>query len=320
MPARSNDNPWDPRRWHRTPEGSLPLITIGVLTYNRREDVRRTLDVLTRGIDYPSYEIIVLDNASTDQTVEMIREEYPEVRIHAVGANLGMPARNLLSTLARGKYIFSYDDDSQPGTPSTILDIVEFMEANPEIAVASTYCYRHLNGFVETGGWEFYRFSDDPARGYRGLYLVEGGSCFRASELRDVEGYEPAFIRSREGADLCLQFYRRDRQMWLCPQFVTLHWLSSLQRSSHWIMYYESRHTIWTFAKNWNAIYLPVLIALWILRKILTVVLHPKLIASVTQGIIAGLKGMGPYLARKPKLTLRQTLGLRRFYINLYRW
>jgi GT2 family glycosyltransferase len=302
------------------PTGDLPLVSIGVLTYNRKEDVRRTLDVLAHGIDYPSYEVIVLDNASTDGTTEMVRDEYPDVRIHPVGANLGMPARNLLATLASGKYIFSYDDDSQPATPSTILGVVEFMEANPEVAVAGTCCYRHLNGFVETSGWEFYRFEEEAGKGYRGLFLVEGGSCFRTSELQKVQGYEPAFVRSREGADLCLQFYRTGSQMWFCPQFATLHWLSNVQRSSYWILFYESRHTIWTFAKHWRAIFLPVLVSFWILRKILTIAMHPNLTVPITKGIFVGLIGMRPYLAHKPKLSLRQTLGLRRFYLNLFRW
>ena len=157
-------NPWVPEFWSASDEEiknpDLPLVTIGILSFNRREDLRRTLDVITHAIQYPKYEVLVVDNGSSDGSVEMLRSEYPEVRLHEVGENLGISSRNIQAKLAHGKYLFSFDDDSFPGTPATILRIVNRMETQKEIAALNGMCYRPLTGIDETESkeWEWYRF------------------------------------------------------------------------------------------------------------------------------------------------------------------
>ncbi|HJW29031.1 MAG TPA: glycosyltransferase, partial [Saprospiraceae bacterium] len=84
---------------------NLPLITLGVLSYNRKEDLRGTLDVLTAGIWYPRIEIIVIDNGSKDDSMEMVRSLFPEVQIVELSENVGIAARNNLFKRANGKYI-----------------------------------------------------------------------------------------------------------------------------------------------------------------------------------------------------------------------
>ena len=61
-----------------TPQ-SGPLITIGVSTYNRKDYLRESLQSLQRQT-LQDFEIIVVDDGSTDDTREMVRTEFPEVR------------------------------------------------------------------------------------------------------------------------------------------------------------------------------------------------------------------------------------------------
>lgn len=49
-----------------------PKVVIGVCTYNRCKDLRRLLQSLIK-LDYPNFEIIVVDNNSTDQTAQLFR-------------------------------------------------------------------------------------------------------------------------------------------------------------------------------------------------------------------------------------------------------
>src|ERR1035437_3236260 len=181
-------NPWTRENWSVPEEEwndpSLPMISIGVLNYNRCSELKQTLDVITRAIQYPNYEVIVIDNGSTDGSIEMIRSEYPTVILHEVGENLGVSSRNFQTQLARGKYLFSFDDDTCPGTPAMVLRVVQHMEANPDIAVLSTSYYQPVNGLMETIGWEYYRLSADSNRGFKGIFIAEGGVCFRISTLR----------------------------------------------------------------------------------------------------------------------------------------
>src|SRR4051794_38887941 len=101
--STSTWNPWDLSRWDAQDlardADTLPMISIGILTYNRKDELRRTLDVLHRAVIYPKYEIIVIDNGSSDGTCQMVKSEFPLVRLHEVGENLGVASRNLQTTL-----------------------------------------------------------------------------------------------------------------------------------------------------------------------------------------------------------------------------
>ena len=88
----------------------LPLITIGVSTYNRREYLKLSLDSLLSQT-YPACEIIVIDDGSTDGTTEMMQECYPQIK-YVYQDNAGdSAAKNHAARLAKGEYIVFNDSD-----------------------------------------------------------------------------------------------------------------------------------------------------------------------------------------------------------------
>ena len=72
------------------PAGRAATLSIIVLSYNRIDALRRTLGALAGR----EAEIIVADNASTDGTPEMVRHEFPAVRLMDLRENLGVAAFN----------------------------------------------------------------------------------------------------------------------------------------------------------------------------------------------------------------------------------
>ncbi len=68
----------------------LPLVSIVVLAWNNYEDTAECLASL-RKLNYRRYEIVLVDNGSTDGTPERVRSEFPEVTVIENGANLGVP-------------------------------------------------------------------------------------------------------------------------------------------------------------------------------------------------------------------------------------
>lgn len=70
-----------------------PLVSVIILNWNGGVHVQSCLDSLTIQ-DYDNLEIIVVDNGSTDGSVEMIRGRYPGVRLIENHANLGFAAGN----------------------------------------------------------------------------------------------------------------------------------------------------------------------------------------------------------------------------------
>lgn len=90
----------------------LPFISIVVLTWNSREDVLSLLRSIYRS-SYPKshYEVIVVDNASSDKTTEAIKQTFPKVKLIALTKNLGMPALNVGYKKARGDIICEIQSD-----------------------------------------------------------------------------------------------------------------------------------------------------------------------------------------------------------------
>lgn len=88
-----------------------PLFTIGIPTYNRAEFLRESL-ASALGQTFDDLEIIVSDNASTDETEEVVRQAGSRVRYHRNPTNLGAAANwAKLVELARGRYFSWLQDD-----------------------------------------------------------------------------------------------------------------------------------------------------------------------------------------------------------------
>jgi len=319
---------WDPRSWSVTNSGGsdyfLPFVTLGVLNYNRRTELRQTLDVLTQAVLYPHYEILVIDNGSTDGSIEMIQSEYPNIRLHEIGKNLGVSARNIEFQMARGKYLFMLDDDTCPGTPSTVLRIVQHLEKHPEIDALSTSYFQPITGLMETEGWEHFRRVSHPTIGFEGLYVVEGGICFRVASVKSIDGYDPAWMGA-EGMEYGVHLYKMKRKLFFCPGFLTLHFISNSLRAEGRTYrghraYVNSRQLVWMIAKHWPFLAAIPLLALLVFRRFITMVLYPALIKESYNGLRDGFKNIRVFLNRQPKLTWKQVFGLRRWYYSLYRW
>ncbi len=112
-----------------------PLLTINILAYNRRDDLRTTLQEITSNIDYPKdkIEIIVNDNASGDGTAEMVRDEFPGVKLIRIPVNTGIAGWNHGFVNGMGKYFLVLDDDSHP--VEGVKDAVAFLEENKDIGI-----------------------------------------------------------------------------------------------------------------------------------------------------------------------------------------
>jgi glycosyltransferase involved in cell wall biosynthesis len=88
----------------------LPLITIGVSAYNRKDYLKLSLNSLLNQT-YPNCEIIVIDDGSTDGTDAMMAEEYPQIKYVKQTNGGDASAKNHAAKIANGKYIVFNDSD-----------------------------------------------------------------------------------------------------------------------------------------------------------------------------------------------------------------
>ncbi|MCK5096853.1 MAG: glycosyltransferase [Desulfobacteraceae bacterium] len=121
-----------------------PIVSVVIPTYNRKDIISRAIESV-RNQTYKNYEIIIVDDGSTDGTVDYIKNHYNN-KIHCISQeNQGASsARNKGISEAKGKYIAFLDSDDE-WVDSKLTTQVAFLEENPEIALLCGRTYRSDN-------------------------------------------------------------------------------------------------------------------------------------------------------------------------------
>ncbi len=111
-------NSWSQRirEMDRAVRCSFPLVSILVVSYQSREFLRPFFAYLQRNTTYPNYEVIIVDNASDDGSVEVIRDfatEFPQVRFIQLDENRGFAAgNNVAARAAQGEFLVFLNADT----------------------------------------------------------------------------------------------------------------------------------------------------------------------------------------------------------------
>jgi GT2 family glycosyltransferase len=131
---------------------AVPSVFIIVLTYNMREVARGCLQSL-RGLSYPNHRVVVVDNASSDGTEEMVRREFPELPVIQTGANLGYTGgnnRGIEYALEQAAdYVLILNPDTVVANPQFVGEMVAYLEAHPEVGIAGPRVFLREAGAVQ---------------------------------------------------------------------------------------------------------------------------------------------------------------------------
>ena len=127
-----------------------PLVSVCIGVYNRERHIRECLESVL-GQTYRDLEIVVVDNASTDRTAEVVQGYGDRVRLIRREVNSGMcsTTRNEAVRQARGPLIAFLDSDDR-WEPAKIEKQVRFLDDHPSIPLCHAYC-REMDGRSEPG-------------------------------------------------------------------------------------------------------------------------------------------------------------------------
>jgi len=183
-----------------------PFISVVVCSFNGSATLPKTLDALTR-MNYPRYEVIVIDDGSTDQT-PTIAQGYPVELISTPNQGLSA-ARNLGWQLAQGNIIAYLDDDAFP--PADWLFFIAIAFDAPECAAAGGPNFPPLGRSIQAdaialapGGPKAVLISDTEAEHLPGCNL-----CIRRSALEELGGFDPRFRAAGDDVDICWRILDR---------------------------------------------------------------------------------------------------------------
>jgi GT2 family glycosyltransferase len=120
----------------RAPGERDPRIAVVIVTLNGAARIGVALERLLALSEAP--EVIVVDNASTDGTAQLVRRRFPAVRVIPLGQNLGAAGRNVGVAATRARYVAFAEDDSwyEPGSLRLAADL---LDRHPDVALLNAH-------------------------------------------------------------------------------------------------------------------------------------------------------------------------------------
>ena len=289
-----------------------PSVSIAILNYQRREALREAL-ASARGQTFP-VEILAVDNASTDGSAEMVRDEFPDVRLVQLPENVAAAARNVGVASAKGDIVFTLDNDVRLSTPDDVARGLEVFQRHPRAAVVNfmivgpdgALCRRDWCHPRDPDAWGEREFATD--------YVLEGASACRREAFLAGGGYWPPFFIGHEGWDLSYRLLDAGWELIYSPAVRVRHMVDESVRPSSRIYYTFTRNAIWVALRN-----MPPAMAAASIAKDLSLMgfaaARAGHLAAYRKGITDAVKGAPAALAtRKPvsRATRRHLRGVHR--------
>lgn len=239
-----------------------PLTSVIIPNWNGAKHLPTCLDSLRRQT-YPRFEVIVVDNASTDNSVQLVKERYPEVKLIKLPINkVFAGAVNEGIKLAKGEIIALLNNDTE-AAPQWLAELYRALEGHPEAGMAATKILLFDQRDVFHSAGDFYGLNGVP--GNRGVWLRDegqfdrmemvfaacgGAAAYRRIMLNEIGPLDEDFVAYCEDVDLA---WRAQLAGWRCiyaPKAIVYHHLSATG-GGRIASYYCGRNFIYVIAKDY---------------------------------------------------------------------
>jgi GT2 family glycosyltransferase len=238
------------------------LISIVVLNWNGKQVIEKCLTSI-QGQTYHPLEIILVDNASTDGSVELIKKNFSNIKLIVNETNLGFAGGNNIGIRAsRGRYIMILNNDTRLD-PKCIEELKRGIEKDERVgACASKILLENEEDLLDAAGIVIYPDGLSIGRGrlekgnrYDEETEVFGGSgcacLYRREMLEDIGLYDEDFFAYADDTDLG---WRAQLANWKClynPRAIVYHFHSASSGTySPLKAFLVERNRIWVSIKN----------------------------------------------------------------------
>jgi GT2 family glycosyltransferase len=289
-----------------------PAVAVIVLNYNGERWLAPCLDALRAQRDAPPFEVVVVDNASTDRSLAVLAA-YREVRVVEAGANLGFAAGNNLGARQSSAEALAFLNNDTTPEPGWLARLYAAFQARGGTALMTSRIVFMDRALVDSAGDGYFRAGGAYKHGHRAPpeALAESrevfGACGAAfmiasAVFRQLGGFDERFFMVYEDVDLSYRARLAGHQCWYVADAVVRHAGSAtLGRSSKAAVFYGQRNLEWVWARNtpW-----PLLVTsapahfVYSLAGIVHYATHGRALPAI-RGKLAALAGLPAILASR---------------------
>lgn len=259
--APDNFNPRPQRTYPPLAAVDAPFFSVVVPTYNGLQHLPTVLDALARQT-FADCEVIVVDDAGSDASAQVVAEHYPSVRLIVNRRNQGFAAScNTGAAAARGRYLVLLNNDTEP-EPTWLAELAAAIVAHPAAAiVAGKLLLYDRRDTLHTAGD---LLGADGIAHNRGVWEIDAGqydgdgqifsgcggaSAYRKDIWQALGGFDEDFWMYLEDVDLGFRARLLGCEVVFAPKARVYHHLSA-SGGDTLSSYYVGRNTIWLLAKN----------------------------------------------------------------------
>ncbi|MCP4293486.1 MAG: glycosyltransferase family 2 protein [bacterium] len=214
-------------------------LSIIIVNWNTKKCLANCLASIGEACPGLQYDVHVVDNASSDGSEEMVREQFPEVQLLQSGANLGFSkANNLILPQAKGRFIMLLNPDTV-ATKGAFRKLIQFAESKPDLAAVSplltdennrptiTYGFFPSPRFHWMGFWDPLRLLRFVGMGGRVVHIPKrsdpstkvdyiAGACFLMPRamVNTIGLLDERFFMYFEETDWCLRARKAGKEIW----------------------------------------------------------------------------------------------------------
>lgn len=248
-----------------------PLAYIILLNWNGWRDTLNCLASLDR-LEYRNYWVLVVDNCSSDDSVNRIRASYPDVPVIQTGKNLGFAGGNnvgIRHALGEGaEYVWLLNNDTVV-EPRSLSTMVELAEEDPNIGAVGSILY-HMSEPEKVQAWGggcvyfwpgIIRYLNVPSYGSNLQYITGASMLVKRALIEDIGPLDERYFMYWEDIDYGFRARKNGWKLKTAPASVVWHKESAtLHRKSAVMDKYFNASAVRFFAKNHPLPLVPILL------------------------------------------------------------
>jgi GT2 family glycosyltransferase len=221
-----------------------PLVSVLTLNWNRKEDVSRTLSLISKQT-YEPKEILMIDNGSTDGSVETIQQTFPNIKIINLPENRGVEGYNQGISSASGNILLLIDNDMDLLQEDSLEKIVNKFETNPKLGVVALQVRECGSNQLSPNNPKYWNEKGNDTIGYPCSTFDGGGVAFRKDVLEQTGAYLPEFFVYHSEVDLSTRIWDAGYEIRYFPEIAVCHRESSVARNLNRQTMYTARNYLW---------------------------------------------------------------------------